>query len=122
MKSRWVPAATAFLATAFYLGCAAVPEIRFVDEDASAPDGGARDGGPGTDGGGVVRDGAVDAGDASLLCTTASPGASAVCCGTVWCLDDCGPQNCDECAKKGCAAGEVCCGKTGTVVCKSRCP
>ena len=99
-----------------YLGCGAVPEIRFVDDGADgAADTGATDG-PKTDG---ANDGSLDGAGA---CTTASPGGGATCCGDVWCLGECSAFNCDQCAARGCQAGELCCGKPGNVVCKTHCP
>jgi hypothetical protein len=112
--------AATLLVTASYVGCAAVPDIRFVSDaaeggtDASTSADAATDGNASNDGS-VVR-------DAAPTCTTASPGGGATCCGDVWCIGDCSSANCDQCASKGCQAGEFCCGKMGTVVCKTRCP
>jgi hypothetical protein len=111
-------AATALLVTAAYLGCAAVPDIRFVAEDAGSQVD--ADAATPTDGA-PTADGAM-ARDAAAGCTTASPGGGATCCGDVWCTGDCSATNCDQCASRGCQTGELCCGKMGTVVCKTRCP
>jgi hypothetical protein len=89
-------------------GCAAVPDIQFVPDDARA------DGPPG-DGG---RDAPVDTGP--VTCTAPSPGVDAVCCGASWCVGDCGGSNCGVCAAK-CSPSEVCCGKPGNVLCKDKC-
>ena len=102
--------------------CAAVPDIQFVPDDArsDAPGVDAAPDGAGVDG---SRDGA--AGDAGV-CTSPSPGAGATCCGSMWCVGQCDAFNCDDCAQKArsgaCAAGDVCCGKAGNVVCKKQCP
>lgn len=96
-----------------WLGCESVPDIRFVEGDASAEGDAAGEGG--------TRDAAPDAADAAAACRSAQP-AGATCCGGVWCLESCGPANCNECALAGCADGEVCCGKTGNVLCKKGCP
>ena len=114
--------AATLLVTASYVGCAAVPDIRFVSD--SAEGGADADAGAATDGaktdGNTSNDGSV-APDATPSCTTASPGGGATCCGAVWCIGDCSSANCDQCARS-CQAGEFCCGKTGTVMCKARCP
>lgn len=121
MKRARALAATAALTavTAWYLGCAAVPDIRFVDDsaDSGADTGadGANADGNGSGDGSVFRDG-------TAACTSPSPGGGATCCGDVWCIGDCSSINCDQCASRGCQGGEVCCGKTGNVMCKTRCP
>ena len=118
---RGIPASM-WLVTAWYLGCASVPDIRFVSD---VPEGGPDDASTAIDGaktdGSVANDGSMG-GDAAPSCTTASPGGGATCCGDVWCIGDCSSTNCDLCANRGCQTGEVCCGKTGNVVCKTRCP
>ncbi len=93
--------------------CEAVPDIRFVD-DAGEHDA-AKD--SATDG----RTDASGTGDAGA-CTGAEPAFGAVCCGTVWCVDQCDPQNCLRCEAERCQAGTVCCGKNGNVQCKDKCP
>jgi hypothetical protein len=121
-------AATALIVAAPYLGCATVPDIRFVADDAggtagadaaTTTDGATTDGAP-TDGS-TTADGPT-AIDAAPACTTASPAGGAMCCGAVWCIGDCSTTNCDQCANRGCATTDFCCGKMGTVVCKTRCP
>jgi hypothetical protein len=116
-------AATALLVTAAYFGCAPVPDIRFVADDAGGTvDADATkttDGAP-TDGSTTAD--AAAASDSAAGCTAASPGGGATCCGDVWCIGDCSTTNCDQCASRGCQPGEFCCGKMGTVVCKTRCP
>jgi hypothetical protein len=120
MRPARAIAASTLIMTASYVGCASVPEIRFVEDSADSGggdtiiDGARTDGAGGTDGT-VVR-------DAAGTCTTASPGGGATCCGTVWCVGDCSSTNCDECARGGCQSDEFCCGKTGTVMCKTHCP
>lgn len=99
-------------------GCEGVPDLRFVADDARS-DAPAGDGGPSTD----ASDGSArDAG----ACSSPSPGAGATCCGSVWCLGQCDQVSCDQCAQKArsgvCAPGDICCGKTGTVLCKKQCP
>ena len=115
MRSRGL--AVSLLVAACFAGCGSVPDIRFVPDDAGATDGQA--------GGDARADARTDGGggaDASVgSCKAPSP-AAATCCGSVWCLGDCNSMNCDDCAKKGCAADEICCGKTGNVLCKARCP
>jgi len=106
----------ALLVAASYFGCAAVPDIRFVDDTAET--------GPNILGDGGKIDGSKDGSsgqDATTSCTTPSPGGGAPCCGNVWCIGECGGANCDLCAAS-CQAGEFCCGKTGNVMCKPRCP
>ncbi|CAN5921899.1 hypothetical protein BH11MYX4_BH11MYX4_33340 [soil metagenome] len=102
-----------------YAGCEAVPDIQFVADDARAD--APSEGGPG--------DGSVDASvrdSSSDACVGASPAAGATCCGTIWCVGDCDQANCDQCAQKAttasCQAGDICCGKSGTVLCKKQCP
>ena len=106
------------LVTFAYVGCASVPDIRFVND-------GAETGGPETGGDGPKTDGSKDGSsggqDATTACTSASPGGGASCCGQVWCIGDCSSANCDLCASS-CQAGEFCCGKMGNVMCKTRCP
>jgi len=130
MRSRRLRAAATvigvtatLLSAAGFAGCEAVPDIRFVGADA----GDARSDSPPGDGGpdssdGSAKDGAVEASS----CTGPSPGAGATCCAPLWCQGDCAQANCDECAQKArsglCQADEVCCGKTGNVVCKPQCP
>lgn len=116
-------ATATLLAAACYAGCEAVPDIRFVTADGAAE---ARSDAPTGDGGATdSSDGSARDADASS-CTGPSPGAGATCCGTVWCEGDCAQANCDLCAQKavsgGCLPGDVCCGKTGNVVCKRQCP
>lgn len=94
-------------------GCESVPEIRFVTADAASD--AAKDGAGTSDSG-------TDSSTPDAPVCSAPPPAGGTCCGDVWCLDQCGPANCDECARKGCAPGELCCGKMGTVQCKPRCP
>jgi hypothetical protein len=110
MSSRRLAGFVGGLAVLVLTGCASVPDLRFVPDDAGsradASDGAPRDSGR----------------DASGQCTGASPDPGAVCCGPVWCVGECAGSNCDDCALKGCASGEVCCGKSGNVLCKSRCP
>lgn len=106
------------LVTSLYLGCASVPDIRFVS-DATDTD---ADTGSGGEAGRNDANDATVSGDGDAACTTASPGAGATCCGAVWCIGDCNPNNCDECAVSCSSAGEFCCGKTGTVMCKTHCP
>ena len=118
MRPARAVAASTLVVAASYLGCAAVPEIRFVDDSVFEGGGDASTDGPKTDGSG---DGAIDR-DGATACTTTSPGGGATCCGTVWCVGDCSSVNCDECANRGCQSGEFCCGKTGNVMCKTRCP
>jgi hypothetical protein len=123
MRPALAVAASTLLVTAAYVGCASVPDIRFVgDSPNTGDDGGdaSTDGATAADGDGG-SDGAVVR-DAAPACTTASPGGGATCCGTVWCIGDCSSANCDDCANRGCQTGEFCCGKTGNVLCKTRCP
>jgi hypothetical protein len=98
---------------------AAVPDIRFVSDATDTGPDGAPDGGGKTDGD-ASTDGSST--DAATSCTSPSPGGGATCCGDVWCIGDCSSTNCDQCATRGCLAGEFCCGKVGNVVCKTRCP
>ena len=117
-------------------GCEALPDIRFVDDEAGAGDeaGNAGDSTTSPDSAGSVGDGEADStslpdsgdpGETGLPDASACPApapAGGVCCGGVWCLDQCDPANCDLCAHNGCAATEVCCGKNNSVVCKVKCP
>ena len=111
------------LAAACYVGCEAVPDIRFVtDATADAPRSDSGDGAVADSSDGS----ALDAADASPSCSAPSPAAGALCCGTVWCIGDCSKTNCDDCAQKArsgvCVADDVCCGKTANVLCKRQCP
>ena len=130
MRSRGLRGAFTTFATTFFLaalvaggGCEAVPDLQFVGEEtgADARVDAAQEATPGDSSvDGATRDGSPGA------CTGAPPGAGATCCGTVWCEGDCTQPNCDACAAKaaggGCVADDVCCGKTGTVLCKKQCP
>ncbi len=89
-------------------GCEAVPDIRFVDDDARA-DSSRVDGG-GTDGA------AIDS--APTTCTAPSPGAGATCCGNSWCVGECGAANCAACESSPCSSPEICCGRAQGVSCK----
>ena len=109
--------ASVALVAVVYVGCASVPDIRFVnDATETGADTGAGDG-PTTDG---SKDGSSGH-DATTTCTSPSPGGGAACCGQVWCIGDCSGTNCDLCAAS-CQSGEFCCGKMGNVMCKPRCP
>ncbi|MDF2696495.1 MAG: hypothetical protein K0S65_4878 [Labilithrix sp.] len=91
-------------------GCESVPEIRFVEE-AGAPDVPERDGGgPDADGGG------------ELICSGLAPAGGTCCNGVVWCVGECDPASCNDCAARGCAQGLLCCRKGGSVLCKEKCP
>lgn len=116
MRLRRFAGAFILLAAAcFHAACAAVPDIRFVPDDAASADGsGGRDGGADS-----ARDGGPDA---PPVCTEARPDADATCCGPFWCVGECTPSSCDECTRKGCPASDLCCAKGGTAVCnKARC-
>ena len=107
----------ALLVATAYLGCASVPDLRFVsDATETGTDG--SDAGAKTDG--PSRDGSTGQ-DATTTCASPSPGGGAACCGEVWCIGECSGTNCDQCAAT-CQAGEFCCGKVGNVMCKPRCP
>lgn len=101
-------------AAACCLGCEPVPDLVFVPDDGGSADASAD------------RDARADAdaasADAAAACTGARPDPGATCCAPVWCVGECGPSNCEACARKGCASGELCCGKPGTVLCKDSCP
>jgi len=101
------------LAAAGSAGCEAVPDIRFIEDDARADT--SRVDGGGNDGGG--NDGTA-ADSAPVTCLGASPGAGATCCGKVWCLGDCDAANCAACETSPCQSPEVCCGRSQTVSCK----
>lgn len=130
MRSRRLRAAAmtigvtaTLLSAACYAGCEAVPEIRFVGADAGEA---SRSDSPSGEGGTDASDGSAKDGADASSCTGSSPSAAALCCAPIWCEGDCNPANCDECAVKArsgmCQAGDVCCGKTGNVVCKRQCP
>lgn len=104
-------AAAALLLAMGGLGCESVPELTFVSDDGGAD---------ATGGDGGSADAARDAADAASACSTPSPAVGSLCCGTAWC-QDCTQANCDECARKGCSGGDLCCPTGGTVTCKDRC-
>ena len=117
MKRGWSQRSVGvLLVAAAYLGCAAVPDIRFVDDSADTGSSILGDGGT-TDG---AKDGSSGQ-DATTSCTSPSPGGGAACCGKVWCIGECGGSNCDDCAAS-CSADLFCCGKMGNVMCKPHCP
>lgn len=94
-------------------GCGSVPDIYFVDDDATTD--------RRLDAGGVDSSSDARAVDSAIPCPAASPSAGAVCCGTVWCVGECGASSCSKCEQAGCATGETCCGKSGNVLCKKQC-
>jgi hypothetical protein len=116
MSSR--PLGLVFVVIACLLACESVPDLRFVTADAGDKE---PTGEAGSDAGGKDAGTSDSSKPNPAVCSTPAP-AGGTCCGAVWCLEECGADNCAECAQKGCAAGEVCCGKTGTVVCKPKCP
>ena len=116
-RREWKRAFSATLVALSYVGCASVPDIRFVNDGAeTGPDAGGD--GPKSDG---SKDGSSGDQDATTSCTSPSPGGGASCCGQVWCIGDCSSANCDLCASS-CQAGLFCCGKMGNVMCKPHCP
>ncbi len=117
MRSRAFVIGFALL-TAAAVGCEPIPDIRFVDDDASASDGGNGDAGGARDSSVADIGTGTDTGAASP-CAGPKPGPAAVCCGSVWCVEQCDPANCQACAVKGCDADEVCCGRpAANVQCK----
>jgi hypothetical protein len=94
------------IAALWLCACASVPDLHFVNADDAGVDGSS-----GTE----TRDGGRND-----TCSEPMP-EGARCCGTVWCIGACDDSNCDECASR-CGAGGVCCGKSGNVVCKGKCP
>lgn len=108
---------TPALGAASLAACEAVPDLHFVADDARA-DGPAADGPNGQDGGRSDGPAPIEA-----SCSAPAPAAGATCCAgsSTWCVGQCDTAKCGECAAK-CGTGEVCCGKSGTVLCKSSCP
>jgi len=94
-------------------GCGSVPDIYFVDDDATTD--------RRLDAGGVDTSSDASALDSATPCSAPSPRAGAVCCGTVWCVGECSAPSCSKCEQAGCATGDTCCGKPGTVLCKKQC-
>jgi hypothetical protein len=93
--------------------CAAVPNITFVDDDASAD--------------ATMESGTIDAGDldasidvfgidaaGSCEAGIVPPGATA-CCEDIPCTGICNVSSCNKC--KACSVTDMCCGKTGTATC-----
>jgi hypothetical protein len=119
MRSRGLRAVTGtigvtatLLAAACYAGCEAVPDIRFVTDDA-------RSDSP------VPRDALVDSGDGSVGQDAGPcgplPEPGATCCGVEWCIG-CDPAQCNECGQKCTQQAGLCCPTPGTVVCnKAKC-
>ncbi len=98
-------------------GCEAVPDIRFVEDDARAdakPGDGASSGGPEAGGDG-----------APTSCLNPFPGAGSTCCGSTWCTPglaaSCTPASCAECEKAPCQSGELCCARPQGALCKKTC-
>lgn len=94
-------------AAASAMGCGAVPDIRFVEDDAQA-DASRSDG--------TTDSATVDS--APGPCSSQPPVPSATCCGQVWCVGNCGGANCAACESTSCGSAEVCCGRPQGVLCK----
>jgi hypothetical protein len=114
---RLIGLAVAGLGTgALFVACGSVPDIQFVDDDASA----ARDGATSTSSSGAdaadVANPAPDAATADqssppAYCASKNPPPGGICCGTIPCVG-CEPGDCGDCDSRCRASGVACCKKS----------
>lgn len=105
------------LVAALASGCASVPTVRFVDEDAGVA---SPDASTATVDSGSKLDASGEAEAAVTGCPTPLP-AGATCCQGRLCLNNCSQQQCNKCPTT-CSGSTVCCpGPGNSLTCSTGC-